>query len=900
METLNFSFFSDRLDNDPKPHQATWDDLVEYLQDVRKTSCTPETCLLSKCPEKDGRAWSPAAYPPGQARAAEAVAEVCALVLDIDHVPNDATAQKYLDKIRYQHIIHGSHSDRLDDRCFRVVIALNRPVSGKDWPRFWTNVVNHLAKDDGIPITRRSKPNPHGGIDTQTKDASRIFFLPSRPTAASGQGAQDGTDYLFAHIPGPTLNVDDFLGEPDHDPFEEKAPTTPAVINSNPTRNSNPTVTSWGPAIDLLKDIWPGEGQRHEATLALCGALAHSFWDEGSIASFVQDLRDTIYDGNDPTPSKATDQARDSSRKFAAGEQVSGWTTLSKFIGEEGTNKLRKALDINALPAWVTERMSAKASTPQAPTADILAAALRVTRNKLTAKRTNVDAQLDARMLTRVLDREQLQEAGEDRQEALDHAITVLLKYSPTGTTADQALQLLAHVFPIDVGQGDLPWADTLLRLINAKAEIIAEETSENFEIALTGPNAGKPVVNTRNLDIAMKKLKRQLCFDEFAGCEKIRHGDFDWETIEDHHVASLRIRMEETFKFKPAKDEFYDYITDRARSNAIHPPREYFARVEPLWDHKPRLETWLVTYCGAEDTPLNRAIARMVLVAAVRRTRQPGCKFDEMLILEGEQGVQKSTGLRALCPEEHWFTDDLPLDADTKRQMESTNGKLIVEAGELKGMTKGDVNKLKGYLSRTEDKARMAYGRKETISPRQFIIIGTTNDAQYLRDPTGNRRFWPVRIVFVDVDALRSERDQLWAEAAYYEALGESVRLHPSLYGMAAEEQEERRVVDTIEMVLEDALAGKVGRIKSTDIWTLLGKDPIDAKPEEQIRMGDAMRRLGWESSRPRVKGQRTRFYMKGDEHEREVVLGVTGRKVVRMATGPGLPTDAQTVKVN
>jgi predicted P-loop ATPase len=232
---------------------------------------------------------------------------------------------------------------------------------------------------------------------------------------------------------------------------------------------------------------------------------------------------------------------------------------------------------------------------------------------------------------------------------------------------------------------------------------------------------------------------------------------------------------------------------------------------------------------------------------------------------------------------------------------MESTSGKLIVEAGELKGMTKGDVNKLKGYLSRTEDKARMAYGRKETISPRQFIIIGTTNDAQYLRDPTGNRRFWPVKIIFVDVDAIKRDRDQIWAEAAYYESQGESVRLHPSLYGMAAEEQEERRVVDTIEIILEEALAGKVGRLKSTDIWALLGKDPIDAKPEEQIRMGDAMRRLGWESSRPRVNGQRTRFYMKGDDQEREIALGVSGRKVVRLAgIAGGLPGNSAPVKVN
>lgn len=880
---LKFSFFSHKRDNEPKPGEATWDELVHSLKDVRKTSCTPETCKLRDCEEKNGEAWSPASYPPGTPeRGSAAVDSVCALTLDLDHVPSDELLLEYLGKIPYRQIIHASHSDRPGDRCVRVVIALSRPVPGAQWGKFWTNVIAHL----GIPVTRRGKDQQNGGVDTQTKDAARLFFLPSRPSSASAIGFGDGTDYLFASNEGPDLNVDDYLHEPTQDPLASptETPVTPRPTVSPITQSL--TGDGRSTALALLHKAWPERGQRHDATLALTGALAHANWSADDIATFVQDLRELLYPEGDPTPTKAQEQAKDSARKVESGEAVSGWPTMIQHIGEEAVSAVTAALGIgNITPQWVFDRLIKKGNEPRPPSQDMLEAALRTTRNKLVAKRTNIDAQLDARMLKRILDREQPWDQGDDRVEALAHAITALLRYVPVGTTPDQVVGTLSHVFPVDVGQGEMSWKDTLLQLIASKTEMMAEEANEEFEVALTGANAGKPINNTPNLDVALKKLKVQLRYDEFADREIIERAGLGWETIEDHHVASLRIKIDETFKFKPSKDDFYDYLTDRSRSNSCHPPREYFAQVEPTWDGKPRMAEWLITYCQAEDTPLIRAIGRLVLVAAVRRVREPGCKFDEMLILEGDQGVQKSTGLQALCPNDDWFHDDLPLDEDTKKQMEATAGKLIIEAGELKGMTKGDVNKLKGFLSRRVDKSRMSYGRKEKISPRQFIIIGTTNDAHYLRDPTGNRRFWPVKILMVDVEALRAARDQIWAEAAHYESLGESIRLDPALYGVAAEEQESRRMVDTIELVLEEALAGHTGRIKSTDIWTLLGKDAIDAKPDEQIRMGDAMRRLGWESKRMRVKGHRLPHYVKGAEHEQNTSLGVSGRKVVKAA---------------
>src|SRR5262249_50019060 len=162
------------------------------------------------------------------------------------------------------------------------------------------------------------------------------------------------------------------------------------------------------------------------------------------------------------------------------------------------------------------------------------------------------------------------------------------------------------------------------------------------------------------------------------------------------------------------------------------------------------------------------RAVGALSLIAAVRRVRQPGCKFDEILVLEHEeQGTDKSTALRTLAVNDDWFSDDLPLNADSQKVIESLRGRWIIEAAELSGIRRADVEHMKALLSRQIDRARMSYGRLVSEVRRQCVFFGTTNSSEYLRDETGNRRIWPVGIKRVDIDALKRDRDQLWAEAS-------------------------------------------------------------------------------------------------------------------------------------
>jgi predicted P-loop ATPase len=201
------------------------------------------------------------------------------------------------------------------------------------------------------------------------------------------------------------------------------------------------------------------------------------------------------------------------------------------------------------------------------------------------------------------------------------------------------------------------------------------------------------------------------------------------------------------------------------------------------------------IDYGGGEDTEYIRAVSALMLIAAVRRVRSPGCKFDEMVVIEQEtQGTEKFTMLATLAGCEDWFLDDLPLNIHGKEVIESLRGRWIVEAAELSGMRRADIEHLKSFLSRQIDRARMAFGHFVLEVPRQCIIVGTTNVVEYLKDTSGNRRFWPVRIQQFKIAALRHVRDQLWAEAAAREAAGASIRLDPKLWPKAAEEQEQPR----------------------------------------------------------------------------------------------------------
>jgi putative DNA primase/helicase len=316
------------------------------------------------------------------------------------------------------------------------------------------------------------------------------------------------------------------------------------------------------------------------------------------------------------------------------------------------------------------------------------------------------------------------------------------------------------------------------------------------------------------------------------------------WGPADVSHVQSYIQRI---WAGTAKKGDVEDAMVSVCSMRRFHPIKDWLDDLK--WDGKPRLNDWLRKTFGAEDNDYVRDVAACILIAAVRRVRQPGVKFDHMPVLEGGQGIGKSTAVKTLFGEE-FFTDSLPSDLEGKDAALGLQGAWCVEFAEIEQLIRAEVEVIKAFLSRSVDRFRAPYGRTFLSYPRQSVMIGTTNDTDYLRDATGNRRFWPVRCQFVEIEWLQANREQLWAEAAFRESEGEAhwIREHDSLI-QAAKAQEERQQEDVWDHNIQSYVAGK-DEVKTSDILVdALHLDIPKQTRREQMRVASIMKRMKWEN---------------------------------------------------
>jgi hypothetical protein len=371
----------------------------------------------------------------------------------------------------------------------------------------------------------------------------------------------------------------------------------------------------------------------------------------------------------------------------------------------------------------------------------------------------------------------------------------------------------------------------------------------------------GKPRSNLANTMLGMREaaeLRDAFAYDEMLRAPllvKALPGVVGTDlprAVRDADVSAAQEWLQLAGLATVSKDTVHQAVDLRATERSFHPVRDYLNGLH--WDGERRLHGWLSSYLGVDHCEYASGIGTMFLIGMVARVLEPGCKMDYMLVLEGPQGAKKSTACGILGG--RWFSDNLPDIRGGKDVSQHLNGKWLIEVAEMSALDKAEAAALKAFITRAEERYRPSYGRKEVIEPRQCVFIGTTNKTVYLRDETGGRRFWPVRVQLIDLDALARDRDHLFAEAVALYRNG--WRWWPSADFEAQHirrEQEARYEADAWEQAIGEWLEGRV-RVTVLDVAIgALGLEKGKIGVADQRRIGVALERLDWERA-GKVKG--------------------------------------------
>lgn len=427
------------------------------------------------------------------------------------------------------------------------------------------------------------------------------------------------------------------------------------------------------------------------------------------------------------------------------------------------------------------------------------------------------------------------------------------------------------------------------------KAQASEEFSDEDWQKALELDKAGKVKNTLQNLTTILMNdpLLKPLVFNQLLDGMEIKgevpwkHPSKFWRDADDAQLISYVDSHYGTFSARN-----YDIAVAKVTDDrSYHPIREFIENL-PEWDGIQRTDTLLIDYLGADDNEYVRAVTRKTLCAAIKRVLYPGCKFDSMLVLNGPQGVGKSTLIAKLAGE--WFSDSLNLgDTKDKTAAEKLQGYWILEIGELAGLKKAEVETLRSFLSRQNDIYRAAFGKRATPHLRQCVFFGTTNaESGYLRDTTGNRRFWPVKTPGTGEkhswDLTAEIICQIWSEALVYVKQGEKLYLSAELETLSKAEQREAMESDEreglVRLYLDTLLPAdwdrmdiferrnfltgsdfgdtvKTGTVKRTqvsnmEIWCeCFGKERANIRRTDSNELTAILARLGWKRLDSKVR---------------------------------------------
>lgn len=337
---------------------------------------------------------------------------------------------------------------------------------------------------------------------------------------------------------------------------------------------------------------------------------------------------------------------------------------------------------------------------------------------------------------------------------------------------------------------------------------------------------AGQLIANVHNAILASRSIfYKQFALDQMS-MKIIKAGN--GEQMTDVDVTLMQSTLQDNGFRRISLEIMWQTVGVLAQEWGYHPVKQYLEGLK--WDGVSRIDNWTETYLGspAETKEYSAAVGKMFLISMIARIYKPGCKVDHVPVLEGKQGLMKSSACKVLAGE--WFSDSLPEISQGKECSQHLRGKWLIEIAEMHVMKKADANHLKSFVTRTEEKYRPPYGRSEVEEPRQCVFIGTTNQSTYLKDESGNRRFWPIVCTRINIHHLIKDRDQLIAEAivmfkagvkwwpdkdfeATYIKPQQDARYEPDVWEEAIATFLQTRVTTSISEIGSDCLHIEIGR---------------------------------------------------------------------------------------
>ena len=409
-----------------------------------------------------------------------------------------------------------------------------------------------------------------------------------------------------------------------------------------------------------------------------------------------------------------------------------------------------------------------------------------------------------------------------------------------------------------------------------------AEKNESQWTKALVCSDRGIPRINAHNLSLILSNdpdIEGRVQYDEFS-----RNVTIDKCPCGVPERFRLAAQIERKYFDGAVGDDLLSRAIETiAKDHPFHPVRDWLVSLK--WDGRSRIDALFSNYFGSEDSEYTRAVSRNVLIGAVARIYRPGCKLDTMPVIEGPQGEKKSSAIETLFGSSWYSVSKAALDSKDFDQ--SLLGCWALEFAEMDKFSRADVARIKLQLSTAVDRIRLPYRRDFESFPRTSVFFGSINENEYLRDPTGNRRFWPIRVGRIDLPALFHEREQLWAEAVQRYERGEPWWNVPE---QAKDEQEARFQMDSWEEVIAPWLRNTLPKETTTTrvLEECLTIERGRHRREEQMRVGAILKRLGWERVRCRTPEGLEWKYVPVPRHN----VGTGGNEVGTLNTDAIVPT--------